>query len=220
MGLDLGQSQDYTAVCVVEIARPEFGAKPIHHLRHLQRFQLRTPYPTIVTEVLKMLEGEPLKGHTDLVIDGTGVGRPVVDLFTAVGLKPVPVAITGGDTPHREKGWYRIPKRDLVGILQVLFQTKRLLIAEGLPEGPVFVKELLNFQVKISESGHDSYNAREGEHDDLLLAAALASWRAERPKPPEPSVIDLMAGVYGQRIPEHQKASLGDNIPSYAIDRE
>ena len=139
-------------------------------------------------------------------------------------MKPVPVAITGGDTPHREKGWYRIPKRDLVGILQVLFQTKRLLIAEGLPEGPVFVKELLNFQVKISESGHDSYNAREGEHDDLLLAVALASWRAERPKPPEPDVVDLLSGVYARRIPEHQQASLealyGRDVPSYAIDRE
>lgn len=33
------------------------------------------------------------------------------------------------------------------------------------------------FKVKISTSGHDSYEAwREGDHDDLVLAALLALW--------------------------------------------
>ena len=65
--------------------------------------------------------------------------------------------------------------------LKVLFQTKRLKIAERLPEAQILIEELLNLQVKISLAGHDSYGAwREGTHDDLLLAASLACWAGEK----------------------------------------
>jgi hypothetical protein len=44
----------------------------------------------------------------------------------------------------------------------------------------ILVRELLNFRVKISDLGHDTYNAwRESEHDDLVLAVAIAAWVAE-----------------------------------------
>ncbi len=39
-----------------------------------------------------------------------------------------------------------------------------------------------NMRIKVSLSGQDTYGAwREGLHDDLVLAAALACWRATRP---------------------------------------
>ena len=40
------------------------------------------------------------------------------------------------------------------------------------------MRELAQFKVKINIStGHDSYEAwREGDHDDLVLAVALACW--------------------------------------------
>jgi hypothetical protein len=39
------------------------------------------------------------------------------------------------------------------------------------------------FTMKLSPSDHDTYNARTGEHDDLLLAVALPVWwrRQQRP---------------------------------------
>lgn len=47
--------------------------------------------------------------------------------------------------------------------------------------------------MKISAAGHDSYDAREGAHDDLVLAAALACWASEKGRLPRfgvhPSVI-------------------------------
>ncbi len=46
--------------------------------------------------------------------------------------------------------------------------------------------ELHNFKVTISALGHDSYGAgdgwREGAHDDLVLAVALAAWFGEQDK--------------------------------------
>jgi hypothetical protein len=42
-------------------------------------------------------------------------------------------------------------------------------------------REAAAFTMKLSASGHGSYNARSGEHDDLLLAVALPVWHAGRP---------------------------------------
>jgi hypothetical protein len=184
VGLDLGQAQDYTAVSIVETIeapREEDGRRGerTFHVRHLERFALRTTYTTMVARVAEMLRSKALAEHPDLVVDGTGCGVPVMDLLRDAGLNPVAVTITGGDTETRgERGEYRVPKRDLVGVMQVLLQSSRLKIAAELPEAPILQAELLNFQVKINlDTAHDSYGAwREGTHDDLVLSVALACW--------------------------------------------
>lgn len=124
-----------------------------------------------------------------LAVDATGVGAPVIDLFKreqmAAELKAI--QITGGDRVTQEGGIIRVPKRDLVSAAQVALQTERLKVASSLPEASTLVRELQNFQVKINlETAHDSSGAwREGAHDDLVLAVALALWAAsnERPVP-------------------------------------
>ena len=190
MGLDLGQTTDYTAVAVVqriEEDRPWYdenkpASPPIYHVRHLERVKLGTPYPAIVARVVEIMSTPDLSDAA-LVVDQTGVGRPVVDLLRQAGLKPVPVTITGGDKPSRDADGWKVPKRDLVVTLQVLLQAERLKIAEGLPDAATLVKELLAFKVKIdAKTAHDSYETpwRDGAHDDLVLAVALATWYAER----------------------------------------
>jgi hypothetical protein len=47
IGLDLGQSQDYTAVSVLAGTFTDDGAKPTYQVGHLERFPLGTPYPDI-----------------------------------------------------------------------------------------------------------------------------------------------------------------------------
>ncbi len=126
----------------------------------------------------------------ELVVDATGVGRPVVDMLRGAGLDLVAVTITPGDAVSRDGDDWRAPKRDLVGALQLLFQQERLRVAQGLPEAATLTRELLDFRVKISAAGHDSYAAwREGAHDDLVLATALAVWWAEERVGGEPMLI-------------------------------
>jgi hypothetical protein len=60
-----------------------------------------------------------------------------------------------------------------------LLQADRLLIATSLPDAGTLQQELLDYRVKLSPTAHDSYNVREGAHDDLVLATALACWFAE-----------------------------------------
>jgi len=190
VGLDLGQAQDYTAVGVVQritevsLCRDirEQCQPPVrkHHLRHLERFPLGTAYPDVVEDVMTIMRRVELGERPELLVDATGVGMPVVDMLRKVGLRPRPVIIHGGDKVIHEDGVLRLPKRDLVSTLLILFQDGRLKIADTIPEGPALVKELLNFKVKISQAGHDSYEAwREADHDDLVLAVALAAWQGE-----------------------------------------
>lgn len=154
-------------------------------LRGLKRYELGTPYPAIVEDVARLVTRQAHRRQTALVIDRTGVGAPVFDLFEAAGLRPIGVNITGGDQVHQDGRLYRVPKRDLVGTVAALLQTRRLKFAAGLPLLPVLKAELQNFRVKIDPAtAHDSYSAwRENQHDDMVLSAALACWWAERPAP-------------------------------------
>jgi hypothetical protein len=192
VGLDFGQSMDYSALVVLERQKPVPGQdvplgtpRPPYQyaVRHLHRWQLGTSYPVIVQETAALCERLPAAGWSqrDLVVDHTGCGRPVVDLMQQTKLHPTAVTLHGGDRVTRDGRNYRTPKRDLVGCVAVLLQQQRLQFAQDLPLTPILTKELLNFKVKIDPAtAHDSYSAwREADHDDLVLALALACWWAE-----------------------------------------
>ena len=178
-GLDLGQAADPTALIIAE----QLGQRPhSYDVRHIERPPLGTPYPAIVAAVADRMARIP---GTPLVVDGTGVGRAVVGLFRQVkGLALVSVLITAGDTVTKdEAGYWRVPKRDLVGVIQVLLQSSRLRIADALPETRTLLNELVTFKATITAAGHDTYAGadwRSGAHDDLVLSLALCLWYAER----------------------------------------
>jgi hypothetical protein len=192
VGLDLGQKQDFTAVCVVERLEEMYDEKDRvtwdwlrskrYHLRHLERLPLGTSYPEVVERVAKLVRSGSLLGNCELVVDATGVGGAVVDLLRAARLecRVVPVTITGGDAAVRVGQAWRVPKRDLIVGLQVMFEAGDVEIAGSIPETAVLVKELMGMKVKVSAAGHEQYGSwRDGVHDDLVLAAALGCWRAK-----------------------------------------
>lgn len=200
VGLDLGQARDPSAISVVErlsVPTDEIERdattndlvqrrQRIYRLRHLMRPQLGTSYVSIVETVVGMMRKPEIVGAR-LVVDFTGVGAAVTDMLHKAGLDPVAVYIHGGDkVTERDGGGFNVPKRDLAGVLQMLLQTKRFHIRQSMPLADVFMREMLNFKVKVNIStGHDSYEAlREGDHDDLVLCVAIPCWYAERPIPP------------------------------------
>ena len=193
LGLDLGQVRDYTAVAIAErvsifegeIDQNFFGevverTRDEFHVGYLHRLSLGTPYPQVIDFVSELVARPELRGQIVIAIDATGVGRAVVDMFIEAWREdrlgpysPVPVTITGGE---KARGLH-VPKRDLVSRLQVLLQSYRLKIAEGLPYTDNLVKELLAFRAKYTKTGTETFEAwRESEHDDLVLAVALACW--------------------------------------------
>jgi hypothetical protein len=136
-GLDLGQAQDYTALIIAERVREE-RQRARYDVGYMRRYVLGTPYPQIVADVVATLGRPELARQVRLIVDGTGVGRAVVDLFRAertLGSRLTPVLITGGAlASEQEDHWWHVPKRDLVGVVQVVLQQQRLRFAQALPE--------------------------------------------------------------------------------------
>jgi len=188
IGLDLGQAQDPSALAVLErtAVKDEGEELSEYALRHLQRFPLGTAYTAIVPAVAAIAGSGPLRG-APLVVDQTGVGRAVVDMLRKSGIKGqiVPVTITGGHVVTLgQEGARRVPKKELVTSLQVLLQARRLKIARSLSDAELLARELENYRVKITAAVNEVFGAwREGQHDDLVLATALAAWWADRPRP-------------------------------------
>ncbi len=52
--------------------------------------------------------------------------------------------------------------------------TGKLHMPDSLPLAKTFRRELLDFRVSYSAVGNATFGAREGAHDDLILAVALA----------------------------------------------
>lgn len=214
LGLDLGQAKDYSALAALRrtveatITDVEGASATRNNTKDkvvqldcigLKRWDLRTSYPAIVADVVQMianLDPELTISKPILAVDATGVGAPVVDLFKKERLNAmlVPIQITGGANVTEENGMVRVPKRELVSVVQVGLQTKLLKIAQEMPLADTLSRELQNFQVKITDSANDVYGAwREGAHDDLVLGLAMAVWKAMQPVYRQPVIYESIS---------------------------
>ncbi len=188
---DLGQTTDYTAISIIErivkgdgILGPNCDGERSFHLRHIERPPRGTEYPAIVDRLIQLFNAPHMKEYPKaVVIDLTGVGRPVYDLMRRSGFyySLNAITITGGDVVTAPGHYqYGVPKRDLITNLQVMLQNGELRIAKGMKLADALTDEMMNFQVKITASGHDIYGARSGAHDDIVLSVAMGAWLARR----------------------------------------
>lgn len=188
VGLDLGQQQDPSAVAVVERDEHLKGWTPSEfrcmRVQYLERMPLGTPYSQVVARVREIVRRPEMAG-CKLVVDATGVGRPVVELLRSAHLPcwVTAVTITGGDAAHGSDSEWHVPKKDLLTGLLVLLEEGQLKIPRDLKEARTLLKELSEIQVKHRAGGRVQMGAEgSGQHDDLVLAVALACWRARRPE--------------------------------------
>lgn len=187
VAVDLGQSQDPTAISIIERVLPQWTYNPItreqhapdeihYDVRALKRLPLGMPYPDQVAYVAQLLR-RPELTNADLVIDFTGVGRPVFDLFKQQNLRPIGIAITAGEKASRVgSDVFHVPKIELVSGLQALLHTGSLRIAADTPDASALLKELQDFRVQFTQAGNTTFNARTGRHDDLVLSLAIGCW--------------------------------------------
>jgi hypothetical protein len=187
VGLDLGQQSDFSALCIVQRDQPDDG-EPSYAVRHLHRWPLGTPYLTIAADVAALAYRPELR-MPRIAADMTGCGRPVmeqigVELDKAKGDRPaidlVGIVITSGHSESIVSYAERhVAKSVLVSVLQAILP--RLAVAKELPHSATLVAELKSFRVKITASRNETFESwRERDHDDLVLAVALALWLSDR----------------------------------------
>ena len=169
IGLDLGQAQDYTALAICEDDGEAWT------ITSLGRLPLGTPYPAVVERVTALVARLPRPLY--LMVDATGVGRPVVDMLREAGAAPTPVSITyKGRTARDQTGAWSVPKAVLMERMAMAMDQGRLKIICDEMMGRIFAGEAHNFVHTVNQLGHGTFKGRRHSHDDLILAVALAMW--------------------------------------------
>lgn len=206
IGCDLGRADGFSAVVAIEkigqnlltggapdapwatLGGLRRGGEPPDHpvklrVRHIERLPPGAPLLAIIGRVRALTPRRSSAARRSvphyLVVDATGVGLSAIDAFRAARLLPMPVVI-GGDDVSYENGFYRVPKRDLARSVKLLLNKNWLQAPDDVPLWDLLKEELLDFAARTSiRSGSTWEEAwRDGEYDDLVLAAALACWYA------------------------------------------
>ena len=196
VGVDLGKRLDPAAVAAVNkkafMRAYQAPIYPTLDVLWLERLPLGTPYPDVVArvrEVVLHITGY-MREKCCVVVDGTGVGAPVVNLLRAakLGCEICAMTITSGEhasqgsSSHSVGPNWNVPKQDLMAGLQVLLEAGELRIARKLKDAGALVRELLDVRATAKRNGRMRLDGDGcGQHDDLVIAVALACWRAKRP---------------------------------------
>lgn len=193
MGVDLGQSQDPTALVVLRHTRKPLDTWTVNDkahttkqdieecfdVVHAERVKLGTPYPDVVAHVRAVLNRPPLPYGCHLVVDESGVGRPVGDMFNAAGLRAIRVLITAGtEVTKQDQLRWSVAKSLLISGVDARLHSGELRFAAELGEAHALHDELKDFRRHLTSAGRATYQARAGKHDDLVLAVAIALWWA------------------------------------------
>ena len=193
VGVDLGKSIDSTAIAIMHHTIKGLGTGTPNHatktwreesvqrfdLVHLQRLPLGMNYVSQALAIGEIMQREPLKSAgAKLVVDQSGVGVGVVDLMEANGLRPIRLQITAGAEETQEGRIHRVAKTILISRLEAAMHAKELHVAAALSEAEALREELRDFQRHVTASGANTWSARAGRHDDIVLSVSYGVWWA------------------------------------------
>ena len=167
-------------------------------IQFVERLPLRTPYPKVVerlASIYSQLEPPYVAGIDDrilaaygkarpherrvrdVLVDATGVGKPVVDLIREKGVRCTAVSLTGGEKATVRGDELSLAKELLVSRLQVLLQQRRIHLPSKMAEAQALTEELLNYEIKVTSNANLQMGVfKTGAHDDLATALGLACW--------------------------------------------
>lgn len=177
IGIDLGQAGDYAAA----IALRDGIVVGIH------RWELHTSYTQVASDIEKILD----KSAPDhCFVDATGVGRPVVERIRRPIVRVTTTAAPG--EPHWGPYGYYVPKQFLISRLMIGIQSGEVAIDNSHPMAAALLAELSTYRRNIRKSGAVTYEAmRAKDHDDLVVALALANLVNTYVEPTVPQARDI-----------------------------
>jgi hypothetical protein len=179
IGLDIGEGRNPSALGVAQSERRDVeGRQEIHFVvRHLERLPAGSTYPSIARRAAEIVEKlQPLSRSTPMLyVNATGLGRPIVDLLTNEGLRPVPCYFNHGDrVSETDSHEFVVGKALLVARLKVMLQSGRLHLPET-PDARLLSEELYEYKIHPVPNADEISGAfRVGPHDDLVTALGLA----------------------------------------------
>lgn len=146
MGVDLAKVQDYTVLRVFD--------RDQNNLVYSDRFQtLEWPF-----QRKRIIATAQAFNNALIVIDANSIGDPTADDLTRAGLAVLPFKIT-----HQSK-------KELIEKLSIWIEQRKITL---LPS-EIALLEYENFSYEMSSQGKIFYGARQGYHDDIVIADSLA----------------------------------------------
>lgn len=146
MGVDLAKVTDFTVLTVYD------------RMNNSQVYQDR--FQTLEWPFQKAKIATIAKHYNNAltIIDATGIGDPIADDLTRIGVAIEPFKIT------------EQTKKDLIEKLSIWIEQKKCTLLP-IQESTL---EFDNFSYEIGPTGKIRYNARQGYHDDIVISHALA----------------------------------------------
>ena len=186
IGADLGQANDYSAVCVIKDQqlptydgiRVTLGARN-RTIVYADKFR-GVSYVDVVDHLIKLRNAPPFGGKSELVIDGTSIGRVVSDMLWEQGVDHAAVQMTGGQEWRRSGRYVNASKTLMIENLAVLFAAGELTFAHDLPLRKEIEEDLASFTTQTTAAGNQiiTQSRNASGHGDLgigLIVAGFAS---------------------------------------------
>ncbi len=195
IGVDLGMTNDYTAIAIVDRTTWLTGPRsPIdwerkterrYEVRHLERLQLGCNYVTAAEKCREIVRHPDIDSNCRLVLDATGVGQAFRDLLRERGILGYVknVTITAGHAESSSGPDVNVPRHLLLNALNIHFEQGRIRICDRLALAPVLASELASLKVRVGPAGRQAIDTwSPAKHDDLVFALALACYQATKEK--------------------------------------
>jgi hypothetical protein len=187
-GLDLGKRRDFMAM--VGIQRIRRLADPrrlpdvdnpliVEYWANFLEHMVGVSYTDQVLLVKKVLNRPQMLGQSVLIPDWGGVGEAVVEMLENAGLAPIPIKSTTGDLVSAVENGFHVPKKDLVGVVDVALGMNRVKIKMNWPD-EAHRARAIKFKTELQNFRKVGLKAPEGEHDDFVMGFSMGLWMAMR----------------------------------------
>jgi hypothetical protein len=191
IGVDLGRDVSHSALAVATLTRTvtqrrdpanwALAEERALEVSYLDRVPLGVKYTDVIDRIaclVKALNAQAAWGYQPPTIymtaDAAGPGQVAIDVLRKQDLGVIlqPAIITGGEEAHRlTSGAVTVPRKELLSTVKLMLESGTLVIGKHVRHRDQLVKE---------GAAVNAASSRQREHDDLIIALALATWQALR----------------------------------------
>ncbi|SEL29709.1 hypothetical protein [Jannaschia helgolandensis] len=186
VGADLGQANDFSSAVVVKDqqlpiadgSRVKLGPRE-RTVVFADKFK-GVSYVSVVDYLIRLRNAPPFGGKSELIIDGTSIGRVVSDMLHEQSVDHTAVQMTGGQEWRRSGRYVNAAKTLMIENLAVLFASGDLKFAHDLAMRKEIEEDLASFTTQTTAAGNQiitqARNASgHGDTGIALIVAAFAS---------------------------------------------
>jgi hypothetical protein len=196
---DLGQAHDFSAVCVikdqalptVDEGRVIVGPRE-RTVVYADRFR-GISYVDVVDHLIRLKNAPPFGGKSNLVIDGTSIGRVVSDMLHEQNVPHFAIQMTGGQEWSKKGRYVNAGKTAMIETLAVMFAAGEIKFAHDCPLRAEIEADLASFTTQTTAAGNQIITqGRTGKgHGDLGISLIVGAFASQHLKPQRMEVAHL-----------------------------